>query len=443
MARFLTLLLLFIFISSGSIYAQKKKKNDTTKKASADYYEQNFLRYNDYVYKNNIRSVRLHKVGWVTAAPILEMGSDLKILLSFDDLDADHKTFAYTVVHCDAQWQPSDLMQSEYIDGFPENYISYYAFSFNTIQRYSHYELQLPNENMKLTRSGNYLLKVYAEGNPDDVILTRRFVVLESSLSIQAGVRKSASLKEREAAQEVYFTINTGKFSIADPYSDLKIVVLKNWRWDNAFTTAGPKMIRGSELVYDFPGDIIFPGGNEYRYFDTRTLKIKTQRVQSYTIDSSKLYTVNLYCEEKRSKNYYTFNDINGNYSIDNLDGFRDDNLDAEYNWVSFCLRSEEPVDSGGVYVFGGFTDWECRPEGKMKYNQATGTYDAKIFLKQGYYNYSYALLENRKKEPLETPFEGSFNETENEYTILVYYRAPGTIYDKLIGLVSVNSMKF
>jgi hypothetical protein len=76
-----------------------------------------------------------------------------------------------------------------------------------------------------------------------------------------------------------------------------------------------------------------------------------------------------------------------------------------------------------------------------MVLNPKKGVYEAKLLMKQGFYNYKYVLVD--KENTLhEGAISGNFDETENNYKVLVYYRDLGARYDKLIGLGEANSIQ-
>jgi hypothetical protein len=445
--RFLPVLLVF-FMSSG-IFAQKEKKqslwksllstaDDTT---SDDYYGDNTLRYENYVYKPNIRTVQLYAESFVLSQPLLALGSEEKLLLEFDDLDADLKSYSYTIIHCNANWEPSDLVTAEYIDGFADNNINDYRYSFNTLQKFTHYSTTFPNNTLRITKSGNYILKVYVNSDPSDIVLTRRFMIHQNRLNIVTRVIQASIIEDRNYKQEIDFTINHTGYEIKNPYNDLNIVITQNNRWDNQKTGFKPQFVKDHELVYDFDDLNVFPGGNEFRFFDIRSLRFHTEFVYSVKTDSLGNH-VDLYSDEKRSyKRYSTYTEMNGNYYIKVQEGKNSD-VEADYCFVKFFLPYTDPIVEGNLYVFGAFNDWRCNKENLMHYNPKRMGYECTLYLKQGFYNYEYVLMKDGTNVADETFIEGSHYETENEYMIYVYHRQQGTFYDQLIGVKRLNSMR-
>lgn len=434
MLKFLPLIWAIILCCSRNGYSQQ-----------SDYYNNNYLRYEDHVYNKNIRSVRLHRDEWEFAPPIIRLNSEEKLRLLFDDLDAVVKNFKYTIVHCSATWQPSDrVMQSEYIKGFYDDPILDYSFSKNTIQPYVHYELLFPTENVMPAISGNYILKVYPEGDPDNPILTRRFLVAEERVNIITDIHRATIIEDQNHMQEVDFIIQTANYPIANPFQDLKVVIQQNDRWDNAIFGLQPLFVKSNELTYDHDHDNLFQAGNEFRQFDIKSLRWHSEFVNRIETDSLHRYHVWLY--PGKSKAYFQYmsdRDINGHYKIDRQESSPSDKeTESEYVFVHFTLKADHPAENGNVYVFGELTDWKYEQPYKMQYNEVNKSYEAVLYLKQGYYNYRYVFLEDGKKSADESWAEGSHYETENDYSIYVYYRPITSNYDMLIGTKRVNTFR-
>ncbi|MFM7054447.1 MAG: DUF5103 domain-containing protein [Bacteroidota bacterium] len=404
----------------------------------SDYYTENYRRYEDFVYVENIKSVVFEQAGLRLSEPILQIGSDEMLLLKFDDLYADNKYYSYTLIHCNADWTPSNLLQSDYLQGFTEDRITDYKSSFNTIQSFTHYQLLIPGREVRPILSGNYLVKVYPEGEPDKPVITRRMMVVEPRTVIDAHVHQATTVQDRDSKQEVDFTISYQGLQVSNPFDDIKVVVKQNGRWDNAVTDLKPLFLKDNLLDYSYDGENSFNGGNEFRTFDTRTLRILTQNVKEILKGNDGFTIVLMPAESRSFKRYSVENDINGRFLIRNQDG-RDDDLEGEYLRVKFTLKHDILTD-GNYYVFGSLSDWRCGPANKMNYNYDEGSYEALLYLKQGYYDYVFGFLKDGAQFCDETIAEGSHYETVNEYTILVYHRATGTRADKLVGVKKVIS---
>lgn len=397
------------------------------------------LRYYDYVYLDNIKSVKFHVSGLFTSMPILTLDSYGQLELSFDDLDGDQKDYTYAVVHCNADWTPSVLFENDYLDGFPEDDIRDFDFSFNTKSIYTNYRVQFPNRNLRVTKSGNYLMKVYEDEGKKRLAITRRFMVVEQAVTIAPDVVRPANVSKTRTHQEIDFLITHKGYEIRNPRTELAVTVLQNGRWDNAITGLTPMFSRVEEQSFDFQDKIVFPGGKEFRFADLRSLRFATQGVARTAFENGE-YSIDLRADEKRSsKGYLEIEDINGSFVIDNLDEDEPD-LESEYVNVLFTLYSAGEMYDQDIFIFGGLTDWQLKPEFRMTYNPANHSYVARVKLKQGFYNYLYAALPMGSDQLDFEETEGDWFETNNDYTILAYYRPFGGRYDQLIGSVTFNS---
>ncbi len=404
------------------------------------YYQPDHLRYRDHVYKDSIKTVRLHRKGWELSPPILRLGSGDQLELSFDDLRGGNRNFAYTVVHCKADWTPTDIMRSEYLGDFYEDEIIDQRYSFNTVVDYSHYRVAFPNRNFSVLLSGNYLLKVWDE-NTGDLILTRRFMVWEEQVNIKGTINQPRGFDDMKRYQEVDFNIEHENFPIKAPFRDLRVVVRQNGRWDNAITDLQPRFIKEKQLVYNYDnGANRFEGGNEFRKINLQSMRYQTEEIRTIRFDSSKAYQVYLQPDPtRRYRPHYADPDINGQYTIKTNDA-PDNALSSEYVYVHFRLPFENELPGGNLYVFGQLSDWRFLPSHRLRYNYQKNRYETTLFLKQGYYNYLYAFLEDKSQSANLNLIEGSHFDTENDYTILVYYKDITADYEQLIGVKHLNS---
>jgi len=445
-SKYIFLLLITFFAFDENCFAQKKKKSglftsspDTT--VADDYYGNDAIRYEDYVYKKHIKTVQLYDESFELSQPILNLESQERLKLSFDDLDAYLKNYSYTLIHCNNNWQPSDLQPAEYIDGFADNTITDYRYSFNTLQKFIHYNAIFPNNSTRITKSGNYILKVYQDGDPSAIVITRRFLVYQNKISIESRALQASIIEDRNYKQELDFIINHTGYPITNPFGDLNIVITQNNRWDNAKTNFKPVFVKDMELIYDYDQENVFTAGNEFRYFDMKSIRYHSERIYSVKTDSSGNH-VTLHTDEKRTfKRYYTYSDINGKFLIKVQEGTNSE-VEADYCYVTFFLPYDDPLTDGNLYVFGAFNAWKCNQETLMRYNQKRFGYECTLYLKQGYYNYEYAFLKDGETAADNTLIEGMHYETENDYTIYVYHRKQGTFYDQLIGVKRLNSIK-
>jgi hypothetical protein len=300
--------------------------------------------------------------------------------------------------------------------------------------------LSFPTDYIGYTKSGNYLLKVFEEEELDsNVVLTKRFIVTDQKVSIGGKVVPPIKIEDRNYRQQLEFEINTGKYYIPNPYSDLKVMVLQNWRWDNAVTNVQPRMVVGNRLDYNFQDDLIFDGGNEFRAFDLKSLRYQSEKIAliDYNYLGNQIY---LHTDERRNfKQYIRDDDLNGKFFLEK-EGAEFSDIEGDYSYVHFTLPYQHPLVNGNLYIFGALTNWDFTEEGMLKYDYENNVYETSIYLKQGIFNYAYVFLEDGTVAGDITLIEGNHWDTNNEYIILVYYREPGTYYDQVIGIEYVTA---
>lgn len=412
--------------------------------AQDDYFNEDFLRYEDRVYNPQVKTVQFHVRNVPLSLPVIRLGSNEQLQLQFDELDADYQNYTYTLIHCDRNWQPSNIPQQEYIDGFLEETIANYDFSFNTVQQYIHYSFSVPNQNLRLKLSGNYVLMVYRNFDREDLVLTRRFRVYEDLIQIGARVRIPMVINKRRTHQQLDLEVNHPDYQIRNPFGDLAIHVQQNYRWDNMKTDLQPMFVKDQKLIYNNMGDVLFEGSNEFRWIDTRSLRYQPENVTNiwYDPDSMKNH-VFLVPDKVFSKDHYrNVPDINGAFSIDVREG-NDPTRDADYALVHVRLRYDDPIMDGGIYLYGGLTDWQVLPQYRLDYNPGERVYEGEIYLKQGYYNYQYLYVKDGQTEGETELTEGSFFDARQIYTVYVYHQQMGSRYDRLIGHAIFSSQQW
>ncbi len=392
-------------------------------------------------YSSTIKTVLCHKKGWSLSYPIIRLGSSEKIQLTFDDLTEDTRNYTYSIIHCDRNWEPSLINEADYIDGINQVQVLDYEFSFNTTINYIHYAIELPNQDIQLRYSGNYIIKVYEDFDKEHPVLTRKFMVIEPKVGVRPQIKFTMNAEIRKAYQEVDFTIDHPNFEINNPLEDVKVSIFQNGRLDNAIYNLKPQFIKQGSLIYNYNKELIFEGGNEFRWLDIRSVRYQSARVKDIVYHEP-FYHVEMFPDNIITDASYFFrNDFNGKYVIENREN-RDPEIESEYVMVHFSIPRQDPFFEGDVFLLGEFTDWQFTNASKMRYNPSFKNYETTILLKQGFYNYQYALKKTQSDEASVMRIEGSYSETENDYLILVYYRSIADQYDRLIGVAQTNSIK-
>lgn len=377
--------------------------------------------------QKNIKSIQLKPLDKNNFSTIIPLGATLE--LTFDDIEADQKEYSYKIEHMTHDWEPSDIFSNEYINGFDQHQIQEYENSFNTFQDYTHYKVLFPNQNTRITKSGNYLVTVLDED--ENKIFTRRITYYQNKAVVGVSVLRGRNATLNNQQQTIQFTINYNSNQIRNPSQEIEVVVLQNNSWKTAITDLKPQFFRNNQLVYKYFDKTNFWSGNEYLNFDNK--QIRNSTVQIARVEKRAIYHSFLYTQKRRETNPYTyFPDINGQFVIRTTEGNNSD-TEADYAMVHFTLNSEE-IPNKEVYVYGAFNDFSTAAENQMTYNSSTKNYEAAILLKQGFYNYTFATKNQNNLLNLHE-LNGSFYQTENNYTVLVYYKPFGENYYQVIGV--------
>lgn len=390
------------------------------------------------VYTPNIRTVQVIANNDDLSPAVIRLGEEETVEISFDHLTHDYHRYQYILTHCNADWTPSDLSETEYLDGFNDNPIEDSEISINTTLPYTHYRLTLPNEQVRLRLSGNYRLTVYDDAeSKEKPAFTACFRVLEKVVNVSAQVSSDTEIDRNKSHQQVSFCIHHKGYPIRNPQAEVKVHVLQDNRTDNAVTDLTPSYIGANELRYEHNRALIFPAGNEYRRFEMVSTRYAGQGVENIRYHAP-YYHVTLRADEPRLLNYSYDQDRNGRFVL-RYDEAVDNNTEADYFFVHFALLWEKPLAAGNFYLQGAFTYDNFNEANLLKYNAETHAYEVTQLLKQGAYNYQYLYVAPGSTVGSTVQADGNFYETENEYLILVYHRAFGERYDKLIGMQQVN----
>ncbi|MEJ2902893.1 DUF5103 domain-containing protein [Pedobacter panaciterrae] len=395
--------------------------------------------YENKVYQPTIKTVQCYNSQQEQSLPVIALKSNERLVFSFDDLNAGSKNYWYTVEHCTSDWKSSRLSTIDYLESLSEDRITEYKYSFGTIQKYTHYQLTLPNTQIRPKISGNYILKVYEEGNQQKPVISQQFYVVDNVVNIGVDVVASSQVSLRFSNQKVNFTI-LHQMPIQNPYTDLKAIVMQNGNPQTAIINTKPNFIKPGTLVYNEVNSNDFPAGNEFRKFDIRSLRYKGDNVQEIIKDTTT--SVVLFPDINTSKaKYSNLVDENGSFFIRNKEG-SDDPTEGDYANVMFTLNAVPPTPNGDAYVVGRFNNYVLNEASKLNFESSRKRFYGNILLKQGLYDYKYVWLNKDTGKIDQAIFEGSFFETLNTYQVFAYYKKPGMRWEELIGYSNVGNVK-
>lgn len=436
---FLTLTLLVALFSFGCVPLVQQTAG-TTGPATSDNAAESPLRFEDFVYNPDIKSVQCYVQSGhpeeVLTPPAIPLSQEQRIVLEFDQLNTPQQRFLVKFIYCNADWTEARITQMQFMQDFNEFYITDVSPSFNTKVPFFHYRFEVPP--VKL--SGNYLMVVTTQNGA--TILSRRLLVYEQRVNVAARPALATGVKERLTNQQIDFTVFYNQYPLVNPAQEVKVVLRQNHRWDNARVNLRPVFVRDTERKLEFTYfnfENNFPGLNEYRFFDTRSMRSLGANIATVNREVVPEQVLLVGDRSRAAEAFGSQIDIDGKFIIGNRE-FGNGDFNGDYQWVTFNLLAPRPAP-GNVYVFGGLSDWRLNENCQLAYDPENQRYTGRLLLKQGYYNYHYAVQNSGAATsfPDETYFEGSFNQTQNQYDILVYYRPPGARTDLLIGYQTLN----
>ncbi|WP_455423580.1 type IX secretion system plug protein [Aestuariivivens marinum] len=367
--------------------------------------------------------------------PVLRLGEYL--VLEFDALNGNEDDYYYKIKHYNFDWTPSNLVQSEYMDGFDNQRIRNYENSLNTYQIYSHYKLTIPNNQTRgLKVSGNYLISIY--DNYGDLVFSRKFMIYEDNANVGITLKRSRNIEYIEEKQRVEIVISPKNMQLNNPKQTVNTLIVQNNNLSTAINNLKPQYTIGNQLIYRYDMESSFWGGNEYLFFENKDVRAANTGVQSIALED--IYHNYLFTNFERASRPYTYNpDINGNYLVTNLDA-EDSSIEADYVWVHFSLLPNVTFKNKDIHIYGNFNNYAIEESTKLTFNDYTNRYHCTLLLKQGFYNYKYVAI-NDDGTIDEGLISGNFYQTENNYKVLVYYRDLGARYDRIIGLGEGSSI--
>ncbi|NDP21729.1 MAG: DUF5103 domain-containing protein [Paludibacter sp.] len=367
--------------------------------------------------------------------PIFKLGDGFQF--QFDDLYGNEANYYFEIVHCDYDWNPTDIPKTEYMSGFDGQRIQEYENSINALQIYSHYKLPIPNQYMQLRISGNYILKILDESR--EVLFSRKFIVYEDLVTVPMQIKRARTANYLEYKHNVEFSIKSQLINFQNPLKNIKIILFQNGQLNSAIKNIVPQYTIGNDLIYKYDTQTQFWAGNEFLYFDNSDIRAAGNNISR--IDSSKgIYNSNLYTNNARANfPYSTTQDVNGNFVVRNI-GATKNEIEADYAWVYFSLSAPTFRKNKGIYITGMFNNYSLSPEYKMDFNATKNIYEKAILIKQGFTNFQYQIADDKGNIDGENAIDGNFWQTENEYTLLVYYRQNNDRYERVIGKATANS---
>jgi len=398
----------------------------------------------DKILDTSIQTVLIYPQGKPLALPVIRLNSQDELLVQFDDLSAQFQQYYFTIELMDIHWQPVALNPFDYIRGLTQNNIRAYTISSIAQQAYYHYSFNFPTASCRPTKSGNYLIKVFRQGSENELVFTKRCFVIEQEVPIAASIQEPFDEAISKSHQKIQVSLDVKKINFLQPEL-IQVAILQNTRYNDVLISNAPSFIRGNQMEYNADRDFVFPAGKEARWVDLQNLRFKTDRIAQI---QQLGYTSRIILKPDQSRAtipYFTFKDLNGQFIITNAEGIRSEDQNDYANVLfTYHTNNGKPYQGESLFLAGALTENILDSNALMQWNSENEQYEKWLHLKQGYYSYNYIL--RSEKNPLQLNdfrrTEGDHWETENGYTIFVYYRVAGSRYDQIIGYSSLNSIQ-
>ncbi len=390
----------------------------------------------------SVKTIKFYREGWPLSYPIINLHSDQQLTLTFDETGSRSKNYYYTIVSCDEDWNVSSLMPNEYLQGIAINPLSDYSYSFNTTFDYVHYRLTIPNENISITRSGNYILKIFENFNQDNPIITKKFMINESEATIISHIRNFPQHSGMRSYQEVGFEVLHKGFIIHNPIEEISATIIQNGRKDNIISKLKPQFFSNDAMDFRYPDKILMEGGNEFRHLDIRSTRYLAEKIENIQFIDP-FYYVSVSQDQPRDRSSYRYRqDLNGHFYIELSERDRANaDVEGDYMFVHFKLKYDLLYPNQKIYINGALTNWDLNKSSEMIYNANLEYYEKSLLLKQGYYNYQYLVKEDGEDQGSLQAIENSFGNTENDYLIIIYYKGINDRNHRIIGAEIINSI--
>lgn len=389
-------------------------------------------------WREDVKTVTLYKNGVEGERPVLVLGSEDRLLLRFDVLGAEVEGYRYKIQHCDSRWQVDELEPYEYMNGFEEGPINNYNSSFTTLTDYVNYYEYIPSQYSQFLISGNYVVTVTRQDEPDSVLLTRRFCVVEGSLKADVSVGvpyDNVSIFERREVDVALKENRDYRGNMLPPTLNpayFRVVVQQNGRTDNMRELPFGGYESGV-LCYRYKNENVFEGGNTFRYFDISNIRTAMYNVVQIEEYGGEWYAMLRPLEDRSGKSFITEQTLNGGMKVNVWDR-TNKQTEADYVYVNFMLPMRSPFMNGSVYVVGELTQWKLDEGSRMEYDPEMQAYRLRLLLKQGYYAYQLLFVPTGESRGLTETLEGNHYEMPNDYRVYVYYRGLNDRYDRLVA---------
>jgi hypothetical protein len=371
-----------------------------------------------------VRSIRLNRSGISASAPIIELGSNDRLMLQFEMLQFESSQFRIRFSHHNPDWSRSPIPPEFFIDGLYTNYFGGGKVSQGPRPQYRQYEYEFPNRDFNFTRSGNYMLSV-EDQDTGFLVFSLPFFVMENRGSIVSSVEKQIIPRRDMRISHRPVSLYTLPDFVDQPQFDLEFYYVQNQFWGRSR--------RATELDFSAPNEVHFemdrnrPFIGDYEFLELRLRDLTQNNPQVLEARPDEI-----------PPRVILFDDVSGFSSTGRLLRFGrygNPNMrtDANYANVVFNFDAGDVDPDTEMYVVGDFNNWSIRSGNKMQFTERMGRWQNSTIIKEGVYNYKYVLIEDGEIDDLY--FDDLFTRTPQEYHAFVYMRDSQEFYYRLLQI--------
>jgi hypothetical protein len=419
-SKFTPILLAFIVVGCAASGLDEEQRSSELER----YLEGAFALKQQKIPPNDIQSINIHPEGQPEQAPIIELNSSQKLLLSFDYLGTQSRQFRVTVDHYDKSWNRSGIGPNTYLDSFSETTIQSSKTSLTQRPSYHHVEFSFPNSELQPAVSGNYLINVYSVDD-NSLLFSKPFFITEDRGQINTEVeRLFAQRDDGRPLDQLFSTFNYPGF-VEYPQFDLAMTFVQNRFWGRTRQVEFLDTITPGQLRGYIGRDNAFVGNYEFKQLNLQRFDIDSQQILEYRPGTTPPRVIlrrdvqNLDTTPPRSEAAVNT-------------GIPNDDRKSNYAQVKFRLQTDDSIPhSSEIYIVGNFNNWMINKLNRMSFDSDKQMWTGQALIKQGSYAYKYVTVEDNRVEDL--ALDQGFLSAQQEYLTFIYFQDPDQKFDRLL----------
>lgn len=372
-----------------------------------------------------IQSVQLERPGDPSAPPVIRLKTNDHLLLSFDEMSDVSHLFTIRITHYNRDWSRSPLLPIDYLASGSQDQINNGRASDVQNPSYTHYSYEFPNSTLAPLVSGNYMLHVYDYENGNE-LFSLPFFVSEHRNMVTTKIQTLYNEGPGPYQYHQLFTTYRYPDFVKFPQFNLHVIYVQDRFWGRTRTADINDISEPGVLRVHNSRDNLFIANYGFLELNLESFSQPQYGIVEYrpgTIPPTVVLrtdTPNL-SPNTGIQPFFKFGQI-------------DNRPDAQYVNVHFSLNASQILNPNDhVYIIGSFDNWSIQSRNRLAYNPTSGLFGGALEIKQGRYNYKYAIVEGNKINDLR--LDTNFASTRQEYVVFVYFRDQTRQYDRLLAV--------